>query len=218
MKAAWCSGVVRTMLVSLGVATVSSCALQPSEKIETKKSVLNKMPLELLQCKTHAATLLVFPLETKSIYDTTQIAYRAGSYQVAYFIQHEWDRTPSQMLQPMLIRALENTHYFSAVLTPPYSGHYTYALRAEILELAQDFMSEPAALRLSLRLQLSDGAANQVIATKEILLREPMQEKTPDAGIVAANDATAKALQEVAKFLFDKTLSCSSTTTQKSGK
>jgi cholesterol transport system auxiliary component len=109
------------------------------------------------------------------------------------------------MLQPLLVRTLQNTHYFRAVLTPPYSGRYTYSLRTEILELMQDFTSEPATLQLSLRVRLSNDTANRIIATKEISLREPMQQKTPYAGVMAANDATAKALQKVTEFVLEKT-------------
>jgi cholesterol transport system auxiliary component len=201
MKVAWC----RMIVVALSVPTASSCALLSPAKIETKKQVLNKIPPALPQQETRAITLLVFPPETKPIYDTTQMAYTIRPYQVAYFSRHEWSETPSRMLQPLLVRTLQNTHYFRAVLTPPYSGRYTYSLRTEILELTQDFTSEPATLQLSLRLQLSNDAANRVIATKEISLREPMQQRTPYAGVVAANDATAKALQKVAEFVLEKT-------------
>jgi cholesterol transport system auxiliary component len=68
----------------------------------------------------------------------------------------------------------------------------------------QDFTSEPATLRLSLRLQLSDSATGRLAATKEISVREPMQQKAPYAGVVAANEAVAKALQEAARFVLEK--------------
>jgi cholesterol transport system auxiliary component len=59
-------------------------------------------------------------------------------------------------------------------------------------------------VQLSLRLQLSEGASNRVISTKEITLREPMQKKNPESGVAAANDAVAKALREIAGFLLEK--------------
>lgn len=205
MIAAWGKALIRGIAGALVVSIVSSCALLSPAKIERQKDVLSRMPLELPQKKTHAATLLVFPPETQPIYDTTQMAYSIRPYQVAYFSEHEWGETPSQMLQPLLVRTLQNTHYFIAVLTPPYPGRYSYALRTEILEFTQDFTAEPATLLLSLRFRLSDGAENRVIAIKEILLREPVQQKTPNAGVEAANDATAKALQEVASFVLKNT-------------
>jgi cholesterol transport system auxiliary component len=171
--------------------------------METSKEVLNKMPAEVPQRASRGALLLVFPPQARPIYDTTQMAYTTQPYEIAYFSQHEWAETPAQMLQPLLVKTLESTRFFGAVLAPPYAGRYGYALRTEIRELIADFTSEPAALRLSLRFQLSDGAAGRIVAVKEISIREPMQKKTPYAGVVAANEATAKALLELARFVLD---------------
>jgi cholesterol transport system auxiliary component len=191
-------------VAALAVSGLAGCALLYPAESEMMTAVLQKMPVELPRREPRPVTLLVFPPEAKRSYDTNQMAYTVRPYQVAYFSHHQWGDTPSQMLQPLLVRTLESTGYFTAVLTPPSTGRYTYALRTEILELAQDFTSKPAELRLSLRLRLSDDAGDRVVATKEISLREPMQEATPYAGVVAANDATAKALREVARFVLEK--------------
>jgi cholesterol transport system auxiliary component len=189
----------------LGMLPVSSCTVLPAASGEPQKALITKMPTDLPRHETRAAVLLVFPPEAAPLYDTTQMAYTNRAHQIDYFSQHEWGEPPSQMLFPLLVKTLENAHYFSTVLTPPYLGRYTYALRTEILELTQDFTAEPATLILSLRLQLSDGATDKVIATEEISLREPMLQKTPYAGVEAANNAAAKALEETARFVLEKT-------------
>jgi cholesterol transport system auxiliary component len=132
------------------------------------------------------------------------MAYTTQAYQVAYFSRNEWAETPSQMIQPLIVKTLRNTHYFSEVLSPPYFGRYTFALRTEILELKQDFTSEPAMLQLAMRFDLSREATDQVIATKELSVREPMMERNPYAGVVAANEAIAKVLRELARFIIEK--------------
>jgi cholesterol transport system auxiliary component len=91
------------------------------------------------------------------------------------------------------------------VLTPPPVGRVSYTLRSEIVELLQDFTTQPATLRLGLHIELADDAAGRVIASKDIALREPMRQAAPEAGVAAANEALAKALQEVARFVLDKT-------------
>jgi cholesterol transport system auxiliary component len=191
-------------LIALAVAVVTGCALLTPATVETRKEMLTKIPVDLVERKTHPATLLVFPPETSSVYDTTQMAYVIQPYQIAYFSGTEWGEKPPQMIHPLLVQTLQKAGYFSAVVTPPFMGHYSYALRTEILTLEQDFSSEPATLRLSLRIQLIAQAGNQVIATKEIDMRELMREKTPHGGAVAANDAMAKALKEVAEFVHAK--------------
>jgi cholesterol transport system auxiliary component len=206
MKWATHSGLPGSILAALLVLLMTSCTLLSPVHIETKKGILDQMPLTIPQQAEHTATLLVLPPDTAPVYNTTQMAYRMRPYQVSYFTQNEWGATPGQMMLPLLVKTLENTHYFSEVFTPPYSSHYTYALRTQIVELTQDFTTESPVVHLSLRVQLSSGATGEVIASKEIELREPMQEKAPYSGVVAANNATAKALQDVAAFVLDQAL------------
>src|SRR5262249_61191536 len=122
------------------------------------------------------------------------------THQLAYFRDHQWAATLSEMLQPLLLRTLEATGYFSAVVTPPYAGCYSYVLRTQLVELVQDFASEPGVLRLALRARLSDGA-ELAVASSEIALREPIAQPTAEAGVAAANAATAKALRALAQFV-----------------
>jgi cholesterol transport system auxiliary component len=194
---------IKAILLALCVSICSSCGLLSPVKIDTKKYVLGKVPIDLPQEKSRAASLSVLIPEAKPIYDTTQMAYTIQPYQIAYFSQSEWGEIPSRMIQPLIVQTMQNTGYFSVVVSQPYFGRHTYALRTEILELKQDFTSNPATLDLAMRFQLSRDATNQIIATKEFSVREPMLEKTAYAGVVAANDATAKLLRELARFIVE---------------
>jgi cholesterol transport system auxiliary component len=185
-------------------ALLSGCTLFSPAQVESSKAVLSEIPLELPEEKTRPATLLVLAPETQPVYDTTQMAYSNRPYEIAYFSKIEWGERPSRMIQPLLVQTLRNTRYFSTVLTPPYVGRTTHALRSEILDLKQDFTSNPAALQLSMRFQLSAETTNQIVAAREISVREPMLERTPYAGVVAANNALAKLLRELAKFVIEK--------------
>jgi cholesterol transport system auxiliary component len=186
------------------VVFLSGCTLFSPVNIDTKKNVLNSIPLDLPSEETHSATLLVLVPETMPAYATTQMAYSTQAYQIAYFSKNEWAETPSQMIQPLVVTTLRNTHYFSEVLSPPDFGKHTFALRIEILELKQDFTSEPAILQLAMHICLSREATNQIVATKELSVREPMPERNPYAGVVAANEAMPKLLRELAKFVVEK--------------
>jgi cholesterol transport system auxiliary component len=197
-------GMGRAALNALYVVLLSGCTLFSPVKIDTKNHVLNNIPLDLPSEKTHSTTLLVLVPETTPVYTTTRMAYTTQAYQVAYFSRNEWAETPSQMIQPLIVKTLRNTHYFSEVLSPPHFGRHTLALRTEILELKQDFTSEPAMLQLAMRFDLSREATDQVIATKELSVREPMMERNPYAGVVAANEAIAKVLRELARFIIEK--------------
>lgn len=194
---------LRRILAATALALLAGCSVLPPASIQAKKAMLSKLPGDVPQGQARAATLMVFAPETRPIYDTTQMAYMAKPYQIDFFSQHEWGETPSQMLHPLLVKMLESTHAFAAVLIPSSQGRYRYALRTEIAELVQDFNAEPAELKLTLRLQLSD-ASGAPMASKEIALREPMRQTTPEAGVDAANDAVSKALREIAAFVLEK--------------
>jgi cholesterol transport system auxiliary component len=185
------------------VVFFSGCTLFSPINIDRQKHMLNNSPLDLPSESTHSATLLVLVPETTPAYATTQMAYSTQAYQIAYFSKNEWAATPSQMIQPLVVKTLRNTHYFSEVLSPPYFGHYTFALHIEILELQQDFTAEPATLLLAMRIYLSRDTTNQIVATKELSVREPMSERNPYAGVVAANEAMPKLLRELARFVVE---------------
>jgi cholesterol transport system auxiliary component len=53
-------------------------------------------------------------------------------------------------------------------------------------------------------MQLSD-ATSRIIATKSVSLQQPLDQESPYAGVVAANNTAAKALLEVAKFVLENT-------------
>lgn len=186
------------------VVFLSGCTLFSPVNIDTKKNVLSNIPLDLPTESTHSSTLLVLVPETVPAFATTQMAYSIDTYQFAYFTKNEWAETPSQMIQPLIVQALRNTHYFSEVLSPPYFGRHTFELRIEILELMQDFTSEPAMLKLAMRIYLIREATNQIVATTEVSVREPMSERNPYAGVVAANEAMPILLRELAKFVVEK--------------
>lgn len=210
MTSTTAGAMARVVAMALGVSMLAGCALLSAAKVDTQTFILNPPPRDQRRAGVcTAATLLVFPPQAEAIYDTTQMAYTVQAHQVAYFSRHEWAETPSQMLLPLLVEALQDTHCFDAVAAPS-AYHHTRALRTELVELLQDFTSQPPLLRLALRVQLSDDASGRVIASKDITLREPLSQRTAEAGVVAANKATATALQEVVMFALAATSSSKS--------
>lgn len=195
---------MRAASLVLCASTLAACTLFSPVEVETTKHVLSAVPRDLPQGRSRSATLLILPPDTEPMYATTQMAYSVQPFQIAYFSRNEWGETPSQMMQHLLVETLRNTRALSAVVMPPYAGRYTHVLRSRILELKHDFTSDPAMLRLAVRFELSDEAANRVIAARELSVAEPMAEKTPDAGVVAANDAAAKLLRDLAELIVEK--------------
>ena len=80
--------------------SLGGCALLSAPPPQASKQLLNKMPAELPQRSPNGAVLVVYPPQTRPVYDTTEMAYMTRPYEIAYFSQHEWAEPPAQMLQP----------------------------------------------------------------------------------------------------------------------
>ena len=190
-------------LLLLSLCLPTGCAFVAPPEPPMVSSLLDQMPAQVPHKERGRATLLVFTPQARAAVDTTQMAYAVQAHQLAYFARNQWAETPPQMLEPLLVRTLEATGAFSAVLTPPQTGGVTLGLRTDIVDLVQDFTQDPPVLRFSLRAVLSDEAANRTIATREWTLREAMAQKSPAAGVLAANTAIARVLPQLANFVLD---------------
>jgi len=182
------------------VLLLTGCALVSPPKSEPVRALLNKVPDNLPSERQHNITLLVLPPETSEAYDTTRMAYSIRRYEIGYFRDNEWAEPPAQMLEDLLLSTLRETGYFKAVLASQGAERPTYQLRTTILELLQDHTVSPPVLRLALRIQLL-GWGDNLIAERDIRRVQALERPTPYSGVVAANNATALALREVAQFV-----------------
>jgi cholesterol transport system auxiliary component len=179
------------------------CALMPPVTVDANKYVLNAIPPEIPTEHTRSASVLVLTPQTSAAYATTKMAYSSQEYKIAYFAKNQWAATPSQMIHPLIVQTLQQSHYFREVVSPPYFGVHTFELRTEILELEQDFTRQPAMLKLAMRVTLTRSSTNEIVASKELAESQPMDERDPYAGVVAANQVVPKLLRSVAQFVVE---------------
>ncbi|MBV9576249.1 MAG: membrane integrity-associated transporter subunit PqiC, partial [Gammaproteobacteria bacterium] len=162
------------MSLAISMMMMASCSMFSPIKMSAPTTyLLTDLPSTSIK-KHSAINLLVLQPEALPAYNTTSMAYSIKPYQIAYFAKNRWAETPAQMLYPLIVQALQNTHHFHAIVTPPYTGRFDYILRIQLLQLLQDFSSQPILLRLKVRAQLSRVATNRVIATKVFLIEEPI--------------------------------------------
>ncbi len=181
----------------LAAALAGACSFTPVD-VEVRQALIEQLPDPVAQGTPRRVTLLVMVPATAAPYDTPRIAYGTAPHEIAYYARVEWARTPASMLQPLLVQAMRATHAFAAVEAPPYLERYRYALHTEIRELRLDF--EPAApvARLALHARLADEQTGRTLLDRDIGVDAPITARTPEAGVAAANAATAKALGELA--------------------
>lgn len=179
------------------------CALMRPINVDTNKYVLNAIPQDMSREHRHSVSVLVLVPQTSAAYATTKMAYSSQEYKIAYFTKNQWAATPSQMIHPLMVHTLQQSQYFSEVISPPYFGAHTLELRTEILELEQDFTRQPAMLKLAMRVTLTRSATNEIVASKELAESQPMAERDPYAGVLAANQAMPKMLRSVEQFVVE---------------
>ncbi|MBB3176830.1 ABC-type transport auxiliary lipoprotein family protein [Variovorax sp. Sphag1AA] len=133
-------------------------------------------------------------------FDTSQIAYVRRPYEIEYFAHNQWVDTPSNMLAPKMVRAIERTGAFHAVLGSPTSAIGLYRLETEIARLQQDFSTTPSHVRLTLHAVLIDTATRKVVASREFDARVNAPTDDPYGGVIAAQQAANQVVTELASF------------------
>jgi cholesterol transport system auxiliary component len=151
------------------------------------------------------ATLLVSALRAAPGFATPGFAYIQRDRELRYFARHEWIAEPTHMMLPAVVRALDQTGRFDAVISPPSSANAQLRLDLELTALYQDFrVAGGSEAVLSVRAQIVDPADRSVVATRVFELREPAAADNPLAGAAAADRALARLLEQLAAFCVDE--------------
>jgi cholesterol transport system auxiliary component len=195
--------IVRITLVAAAVLLPAGCALLSPPRTEPAKAVLSELPDAVPHGRLHPASLVVLRPEASPAYDTVRMAYSEQPYQLAYFRDREWAEPPPAMIQKLMVQTLERTGSFRAVRAAPETDRSDYTLRSELQTLIQDYTRTTPMLRLAIRVELV-GPSGRFLAGREFVEQEPMRDSTSYAGVVAANSALAKALQEIAELVVEQ--------------
>ena len=147
-----------------------------------------------------APTLIVNPPQAAAGYDSSRIIYVRQAHQLQYFSQSEWVDTPARMLAPLLVKSLQMSGAFKAVVSMPSAAVGDLRLDTEIVRFQQEFdASGSSTVRFTLRATLVDSARRSVRGTHEFEASVPGGQDTY-AGVLAANSAVQTVLQQVAAF------------------
>lgn len=141
--------------------------------------------------------IVVAPPEARAGFTGPRMAYVKRPFEIKYFARHEWAEPPTRMLAPLLELALERTGRFR----PVASGLGVLAplrIETEIVALQQEFDAGPSQVRFRIRALLLDPIGGRVIATSEFEAVEPAVSEDAYGGVVAANRAVARVLEQLA--------------------
>lgn len=162
-----------------------------------------------LQSKTASghSILLVTPTSAESPYRSNRMAYtkQEQPYQVSYFGENFWAGAPAKLIAPNIATAMINTGHFKAVATPPYGGAADYRLDTDLLSLVQQFNGDSSQTTLSLHAVLVSAQSNLILSSQDFTVTKPATANNPQAGVVAANQALADAMQQLQAWVVKQT-------------
>lgn len=130
-------------------------------------------------------------------FDSARIAYLQRPYEVNFYATNQWADTPARMLVPLLVRSLETTGLWRAVVSLPTTVRADYRLDISGLALQQEFLQRPSRTRVMLRAQLVELNAQRVMGSRSFEALEPAPSDDAYGGVLAANRATARVLHAV---------------------
>ena len=130
-------------------------------------------------------------------YASSRMAYIEQTYRVDYFARNEWADPPARMLKTLLTQQLSNCGLFRFVFSDSAGVDEVLRLDSELIELVQEFDDSSSEVRVTIRFDLVDVAQRAILLSETISAAEPAASRDPYAGVVAANAAVQRVLDEL---------------------
>ncbi|PJA77890.1 MAG: hypothetical protein CO149_07055 [Nitrospirae bacterium CG_4_9_14_3_um_filter_51_5] len=146
-------------------------------------------------------TFLVTVPEPAPGFESPRMIYVKIPYELNSFAASQWVETPARMLAPVIVRKLENSALWSAVVQMPTSVRGDFRLDIDHVALAQEFLQQPSRVRLALRAQLTTIRDPGVIGTRSFEVWEEAPSEDAYGGVLAAQRAVRRLLDELMAWL-----------------
>jgi len=178
---------------------------QPAEEA-TSHSYLLEWPGGALPAvhRADGPSLLIAPMRAAPGFDSGDMAYIRHAHELEYFTRHRWVDAPARMLEPLLLQAAEQTGLLRSVSAAGSGAQVDLRLDSSLLYLRQVCRLEPSELQLGVRVSLIGVSSGRVIDERTLSVSEPLEVRTPYAGVQAANRALARLLAELQDWLAEQ--------------
>ncbi|BBB15422.1 ABC transporter [Candidatus Rickettsiella viridis] len=195
----------RLFILLACMLSLSACTLfKPIPNQPLHYYTLTALPPACPTIQKTRSTILVTQPRANALYSNPRMIYSPDCYQIQYFTQNRWADTPPHMLHLLLIKSLQNTGYFQAIINTPATTYYDWIVNTQLLSFQQEFISNPSQFRIAIRVQLINAHTNRIMATKDFMVVQPAPMDNPHGAAIAANMATQKILRKIAVFCLDR--------------
>ena len=180
---------------------IGGCSpLQPVSVETPSLHMLEAKPIARVAADKRDLVLEVSAPRASPGFDTPQMAYVKRAYEVDYYVNSRWADAPARMLGPLLVRAMEQSGGFRAIVQPANAVPADLRLNTELIRLQQDFSTQPSHVELALRAQLIDVHARRILATRVFEATATAPADNAYGGVTAANAALQRIMEQLASF------------------
>ena len=145
-------------------------------------------------------TLVVNLPRAAAGFESARFVYLRQPQAIDSYALSAWADTPAQMLAPLIVRAVQRSGAFRAVVRGPSAAEGEFQLDTELIRLQHEFMSRPSRVRLTLRADLIATAGRRVLASREFDASAAATSEDAPGGVAAAHAAVQTVLAELAAF------------------
>lgn len=181
-------------------AGLAACSLPMADSGPAPDQYLLTADFEKAGSPTRSAPVLMVARPRASAgYDSERMLYVEQTARLDSFARNRWAAPPAEMLEPLLVDALEATGAFQAVVDAGSGLGAGLRLDTEILKLQQEFLERPSRVRLVLRATLVDARSGRILFAETFQAAEPAPGNDPESGVEAANRVVKRVLTEIAE-------------------
>ena len=182
-----------------GVYWLTACA--PIQNTVNNEYKLSSYSAKKMGSKPMPLSLLISQPDAMAGYQTEQMLYTEKPFELSHFAHSTWTSSPANMLYPLMVQSLQQTHVFFAVASGPDVDKADYRLDTQVLEFQQNFITKPSTLELTANIVLTHIHDNRIVASRIIKQRINCPEDTPYGGVVAANQAAYAFTDQLTHFV-----------------
>lgn len=195
-------------ILFIGLALLLSACLdlkQPSNKIDYYFLEYDSPRLQGLQPLPVAIKVESF--RVAPVYNTRKIIYRDQSYRRAAYAYHKWRANPGDAVTHLLVRDMQQSRLFKAVLTRGSKFPYAYLLEGTVDEFLESDSANGCravlALGIALMAEHETKTGKKIIFQKTYQVSKPCKQKNPGALAEAMSRAMSEASAKITRDVYE---------------